>query len=46
VLAKFSPAHNDVIRLTDAERTLFGEAVAPLMAEQRYACGELFSYFG
>ncbi len=46
VLAKLSPAQNDVTRLTDAERTLFVEAVAPLVAEQRRAFGKLFSYFG
>ena len=46
VLAKLSSAQNDVIQLTDAERTLFVEAVAPLVAEQRDASGALFSYFG
>jgi hypothetical protein len=45
VLAQLSPAQNDVIRLTDAEGALFVEAVAPLVAEQRHAFGDLFSYF-
>ena len=39
VLAKLSPAQNDIIRLTDAERALFVEAVTPLVAEQRHAFG-------
>jgi tripartite ATP-independent transporter DctP family solute receptor len=45
VLATLNPAQNDVVRLTDAERALFVEAVAPLMEEQRQTCGdELFGY--
>jgi hypothetical protein len=38
-------AHNEIIHLTDAERTLFVAAVAPVMEEQRQRLGnQLFSY--
>lgn len=40
VLAQLSPAQNEIVRLTEAERALFIEAVAPLVAEQRQAFGE------
>jgi TRAP-type C4-dicarboxylate transport system substrate-binding protein len=40
VLTKLSPAQNHIIGLTDAERALFIEAVAPLLTEQRQAFGE------
>jgi tripartite ATP-independent transporter DctP family solute receptor len=45
VLAKLHPRQNHIVRLTDAERALFVEAVAPVVAEQRQAFGEqLFGY--
>ena len=45
VLAKLSPAQNEIVRLTDAERALFVDAVVPLVAEQRQAFGaQLFGY--
>ena len=35
----------EVLRLTDTEGALCVEAVAPLVAEQRHAFGDLVSYF-
>ena len=40
VLANLSPAQNEIVRLTEAERALFVEAVAPLVTEQRQVFGE------
>jgi hypothetical protein len=38
-------AHNEIIHLTDAERTLFVAAVAPVVEEQRQRLGnQLCSY--
>jgi TRAP-type C4-dicarboxylate transport system substrate-binding protein len=39
VLARLHPAHNEVVRLTDAARALFVEAVTPLVDEQRQVFG-------
>lgn len=45
VLAQLHPVQNDIVRLSDAERVLFIEAVAPLVDEQRKIFGErLFGY--
>ena len=40
MLANLSPAQNEIVRLTEAERALFVEAVAPLVTEQRQVFGE------
>ena len=45
VLAQLRPDQNNVVRLTEAERALFVEAVAPLVDEQRHTFGDrLFGY--
>jgi TRAP-type C4-dicarboxylate transport system substrate-binding protein len=45
VLAKLQSTQNDIILLTDAERALFREAVAPVVEEQRRVFGyELFEH--
>lgn len=45
VLAHLHPEQNDIVRLTDAERWLFIQAVEPLIAAQRRTFGsELFGY--
>jgi TRAP-type C4-dicarboxylate transport system substrate-binding protein len=46
VLSQLSPDHNDIVRLTNTERRLFVDAVAPLVDKQRGAFGEqLWQYF-
>jgi TRAP-type C4-dicarboxylate transport system substrate-binding protein len=40
VLAKLRQDQNDVIHLTDAERALFVDAVAPVIEEQRRIFGD------
>ncbi len=45
VLAKLHPDQNDIVRLTDAERSLFVDVVAPLVDAQRRIFGPiLFGY--
>ncbi|MCZ6873547.1 MAG: TRAP transporter substrate-binding protein [bacterium] len=45
VLGKLHPERNEIIHLTEAERTRFIQVVAPLIEEQRSALGaELFTY--
>jgi TRAP-type C4-dicarboxylate transport system substrate-binding protein len=45
VLGRLHPAQNEIVRLTDAERALFVEAVASLVDEQRQVFGnQLFGY--
>ncbi|MDH3603727.1 MAG: TRAP transporter substrate-binding protein, partial [Candidatus Tectomicrobia bacterium] len=45
VMGKLDPGQNDIIHLTEAERTQFVHALAPLVNEQRAIFGdELFSY--
>jgi hypothetical protein len=39
VLAKLRLSQNDIIRLTDAERVRFVEAVAPVVEERRHVLG-------
>ena len=40
MLAKLRQDQNDVIHLTDAERALFVDAVAPVIEEQRRIFGD------
>jgi C4-dicarboxylate-binding protein DctP len=40
VLTQLATTDNDIVRLTEAERALFVEAVAPLVDEQRGIFGE------
>ena len=40
VLAQLRPDQNDIVRLTEAERSLFVEAVAPLVDEQHRRFGQ------
>lgn len=45
ILAKLDPAKNEVIRLTDAERGAFMDAVEPVLAKYREQLGpKLFAY--
>lgn len=45
VLARLQPSHNEIVRLTPAERALFVEAVAPMLEAQRHTFGDhLFQY--
>jgi TRAP-type transport system periplasmic protein len=40
VLAKLRLGQNEIIHLTDAERSMFVEAVAPVIEKQRHLLGE------
>jgi tripartite ATP-independent transporter DctP family solute receptor len=45
VMGKLDPAQNEIVRLTEAERSQFVHAIAPLVNEQRALFGdELFRY--
>jgi TRAP-type C4-dicarboxylate transport system substrate-binding protein len=45
MLKKFDPAHNELIRLTDAERAAFMKAVEPVLTKYREKLGpKLFKY--
>jgi TRAP-type C4-dicarboxylate transport system substrate-binding protein len=47
MLKKFDPAKNDLIRLTDAERSAFMQAVQPVLDKYRKQLGDkLFAYLG
>ncbi len=45
VLARLNPDETEIVRLSDAERALFVEAVAPVIDQQRAALGnDMFDY--